>query len=224
VKRPTADGSTRYRVRYRLGGRESATRYGGSFQTMREAKARRDWITGELAAMRVPDLRLLEHESPVTVREIAERWKASRVDVSAGTMQTYDVSLGRLLPRLGDMPVENVEPQTVAALVADLHAAGLRKQTIRKTVSVLGMVLDHGGVQPNPARDRVTVRMPREERRIVEPPTAEHVEAVDAAELRRDLSESGHGLTRQDIEAPLAASDLRLKRPTPAFRLGQELP
>jgi len=178
VKRPTADGSTRYRVRYRLGGRESATRYGGSFQTMREAKARRDWITGELAAMRVPDLRLLEHESPVTVREIAERWKASRVDVSAGTMQTYDVSLGRLLPRLGDMPVENVEPQTVAALVADLHAAGLRKQTIRKTVSVLGMVLDHGGVQPNPARDRVTVRMPREERRIVEPPTAEHVEAV----------------------------------------------
>ena len=40
------------------------------------------------------------------------------------------------------------------------------------------MILDHAGVQPNPARDKLTVRLPREERRHVQPPTAEHVEAV----------------------------------------------
>jgi integrase len=66
----------------------------------------------------------------------------------------------------------------VADLVGALHAAGLKKQTIRKSVSVLAMVLDHGGVNPNPARDRLTVRLPREERRELQPPTAEHVEAV----------------------------------------------
>jgi integrase len=43
---------------------------------------------------------------------------------------------------------------------------------------VLAMVLDHAGVQPNPARDRLTVKMPREERRELNPPTAEHVLAV----------------------------------------------
>jgi integrase len=51
-------------------------------------------------------------------------------------------------------------------------------QRYRKTVSVLAMILDHAGITPNPARDKLTARMPREERRHVEPPTAEHVEAV----------------------------------------------
>jgi integrase len=43
---------------------------------------------------------------------------------------------------------------------------------------VLAMVLDHARVEPNPARDRLTVKLPREERRELQPPTAEHVEAV----------------------------------------------
>jgi integrase len=33
-------------------------------------------------------------------------------------------------------------------------------------------------VQPNPARDKLIVKLPREERRELRPPTAEHVEAV----------------------------------------------
>jgi integrase len=40
------------------------------------------------------------------------------------------------------------------------------------------MILEHAGIRDNPARDKLTVRMPREERRIVEPPTAAHVGAV----------------------------------------------
>jgi integrase len=127
--------------------------------------------------MRVPDLRFTAPES-VTVSQLAKRWQASRVDVSEGTAQTYRVALGRLLPRLGDQPVNRLDAQRVAVLVAELHADGLRKQTIRKTVSVLAMVLDHGRVQPNPARDKLTVKLPREERRELQPPTAEHVEAV----------------------------------------------
>jgi integrase len=40
------------------------------------------------------------------------------------------------------------------------------------------MVLDHAGVAPNPARDRVIVRLPREEFEEINPPTAEHVASV----------------------------------------------
>jgi integrase len=178
TRRTTKDGATRYRVEFRVGGRESRTRYGGSFKTKREADERKRWIMGELAAKRVPDLAFASAAETVTLCTIAERWQASRVDVSEGTLQTYRVALGRLLPRLGDTSVERIDAQSVADLVAELHAAKLKKQTIRKTVSVLAMILDHAGVQPNPARDRLTVKMPREQRRHVEPPTAEHVEAV----------------------------------------------
>jgi len=175
--RTTAAGDKRFRVEFRAGGREAPILYAGSFKTLREANDRKRWISGELAARRVPDLRFAA-ETTVTVRQLANRWKASRVDVSSGTMQTYDVALGRLLPRLGDLTVERLDAQTVADLVAELHGAGLRKQTIRKTVSVLAMVLDHARVQPNPARDKLTIKLPREERRELHPPTAEHVEAV----------------------------------------------
>jgi hypothetical protein len=60
--RTTRAGDKRFRVQYRLGGREASIRYGGSFKTQREANLRRSWIVGELAAQRVPDLRLLDTE------------------------------------------------------------------------------------------------------------------------------------------------------------------
>jgi integrase len=175
--RATARGK-RYRVMYRLGGRESLPRYGGSFRRKRDALARKAWLTGELAALRVPNLRLAEGATAETLRKVAARWQASRVDVASGTLATYRVALGRILPKLGDQPIDRLDAQMVAALVADLHGAGLRKQTLRKTVSVLAMVLDHARVEPNPARDRLTVKLPREERRQVEPPNAEQVETV----------------------------------------------
>ena len=59
--RPTRSGK-RYRVEFRLGGRESNVRYGGSFKTQREALARKQWIAGEVAALRVPDLAALTAE------------------------------------------------------------------------------------------------------------------------------------------------------------------
>ena len=54
--RYTADGSKRYRVMWRFGPRSTHPRYGGSFKTRREAKLRRDWIAGELAANRIPKI------------------------------------------------------------------------------------------------------------------------------------------------------------------------
>jgi hypothetical protein len=103
-RRETAAGRTRYVVKYRLGGRESAHRYAGSFATRREALTRRGWVAGELAAMRVPDVSSL-HAEPrrsTTVAEACERWRAARVDVADATRVLHRVALGRVLPILGD--------------------------------------------------------------------------------------------------------------------------
>jgi hypothetical protein len=89
VTRVERDGTVRYRVRYRLGGRETPMLAGGSFKTMREAKARRDAIAGELSARRVPDLRLLaELETTALLSDVAEAWRQSRLDGADGTAAT----------------------------------------------------------------------------------------------------------------------------------------
>lgn len=179
IERRLRSDGVRYRVRFRVGGRETVPRYGGTFRTMRDAKIRRDYVVGELSALRVPDLKVLAAaaEHP-TVRALAESWRASRVDVAAGTAATYEVNLKRILPRLGNRAAAEIRPDDVAALVADLNAEGLARESIRKTLATLAMVLDFAGVTPNVARDRVTVKLPRETRAEIQPPTAEHVLVV----------------------------------------------
>jgi hypothetical protein len=56
VTRKTKTGERRFVVRYRLGGRTWPIQHGGSFGTMKEARARRDLIAGELAAGRNPSM------------------------------------------------------------------------------------------------------------------------------------------------------------------------
>jgi len=177
-RRTTKTGERRHRVMYRTGGRESTPRYGGSFRTLREARIRRDWIAGELAAVRMPDLHSLARvETVPTLQEAYDRWQASRVDVSPATA-TYQRSAIRRARPLLRRRVDEVGPDDIAAVVASLAEEGKSRETIRKSVTVLAMVFDYAGVQPNPARDRVRVRLPRQERPEINPPTAEHVEAV----------------------------------------------
>lgn len=104
---------------------------------------------------------------------------------------------------------------------------------MRKTVTVLAMVLDHAGVTPNPARDRVHVRLPREERPEIQPPSAEHVEAVhclvasayrlpllvlDATGMRVGELEA---LTWGDVDEPRGLACLPLRRKDGPRPLGE---
>jgi hypothetical protein len=78
----------RYVVRYRLGGRVYPVEHGGSFKTLREAKARRDLIGGELAAGRNPAdaLRaLVEQPTRRNFRSWASAYETSRIDFAAET-------------------------------------------------------------------------------------------------------------------------------------------
>lgn len=163
-----------YRILYRLGGRETVPRSGGTFRTQREARLRRDWIAGELAAMRVPDLRLVAPQVEPTFAEVAEKWRVSRRDVTAGTAATHRVNLGRILPLFGETAIDQIDAEDVAAFVGGLS---LKRESIRKTLTTFAMVLDFAGVSPNPVRDR-RVRLPHEDRPEVNPPTAAHVLTV----------------------------------------------
>lgn len=178
-RRTTNGGATRYRVKYRLGGRESAKRYAGSFRTKREALLRLAWVAGELAASRVPDPGGLEATavSAPTVEEACERWRAARVDVAEGTRVLHRVALGRVVPVLGDRRLDRLSVDDMNELVRELARTGRKRETIRKSVKYLAAVLEENGVEPNPARDR-RVRLPHEEPVELEPPTADHVEAV----------------------------------------------
>jgi integrase len=177
--RLTATGDKRYRVMFRLGGRESMPRYAGSFVTKREALARKAWVLGELAAMRAPDLATLDCEPApaTTLTTAAERWRESRVDVAEGTRVLHRVALDRVLPLLGHRRVDELSVGDVNAMVTELARTGRKRETIRKSVKYLAAVLDEVGVDPNPARDR-RVRLPHEEPAEIEPPTSEHVVRV----------------------------------------------
>ncbi len=179
VKRRRGRTGVRYRVEFRVGGRESSVRYAGSFRTMRDAAARKAWVTGELAAMRVPDLTLLAEQVPAPpLREVAQRWQDSRVDVRESTRIQHRTALARVLPILGDRTIDSLAPADVAALVKELVAQGKARESVRKSLTALAMVLDFAGVAPNPARDRVQVKLPLEEPDELETPSADHVEAV----------------------------------------------
>jgi integrase len=165
-------------VRYRLGGRESTHRYAGSFSTKREALGRAAWVAGELAAMRVPDLNLLDSgPAAPTVEQACDRWRKGRVDVADGTRVLHRVALGRVVSVLGQRGLDQLTLEDVNELVVELARTGRKRETIRKSVKYLAAVLEDFGIEPNPARDK-RVRLPHEEPVELEPPTAEHVEAV----------------------------------------------
>jgi integrase len=175
--RTTASGAKRYRVEYRLGGREAPTRYGGSFRTQREALARKAWVAGELAALRVPNLQALETASrSQTVAAAGQRWLGSRIDVAPATKTRHGLELARIDHLLGRRLVDELAPAEIADFVATL-ATDYSRATIRKTLQTLAMVLDHEGISPNPARDK-EVRLPREDQEEISPPSAEQLEAI----------------------------------------------
>jgi hypothetical protein len=178
IRRETASGP-RYRVLYRVGGRESTQRYGGSFPTKTEALARKRWVDGELGALRLPDIRRLEQEPArvPTLAVAAERWQASRVDLAENTKTGHGLEVNRIVPPLGTRRLDELTPADVAEFVAALVTKGYARGTIRKTLQTLAMVLDDAGVSPNPARDK-HVRHPREEPEEINPPTTDHLEAV----------------------------------------------
>lgn len=99
------------------------------------------------------------------------------MDVADSTRTQHRIQLDKLLPLIGSRDIDTLTAQDFIDVVADLHAKGTARETIRKTLGAGAMVLDHAGVDPNPARDRM-IKLPREEGEELNPPSGEHVETV----------------------------------------------
>lgn len=78
---------------------------------------------------------------------------------------------------IGSRRIDSITAGDVAELVVSLCATR-RRETVRKMLMALGMIFDHAGVIPNPARDKAAVKLPFERKAEIVPPTAEHVRAV----------------------------------------------
>ena len=180
--RTTKGGAKRYRVEFRLGGRESKIRYGGVFATKRLAMMRVAAIESDFAALRVPELMLVAAEQPLlpSLAEASERWRESRIDVGGQTNAMHRsafVRIFKVAPHLRTRRVDELGVDDVTALVAALVAQSYKRETIRKTRTVLAQCLDFYSVEPNPARDE-RVKLPKERKAHIPPPLAEHVERV----------------------------------------------
>jgi hypothetical protein len=158
--RQATDGP-RYAVRYRLGGRAYPIVHGGSFRTLREAKVRRDFIAGEIAAGRNPaDALAALVAAPAAILTLdrwAERYLASRVDLAAPTlraMHSHVDALGSLAER---------DPQAITAADVQEWLAGLKMKpaSVARYLKTLRGLFDFIGLDPNVARD-ARVRLPRE--------------------------------------------------------------
>jgi integrase len=191
-KTTTKNGKRRYRVRFRIGGGESAKRYGGSFSRKDEAIERKLWISGELAAMRIPDLRQLvqEHSRMPALREARDVWRTSRIDVAERTRINDRVNTDRIFTfdkTIEGRRLDDMDGAVWAAVFADLAAAvhpqtgtrRFRKSTLKKSKEAFAMIYDHYKIVPNPLRDSL-VKLPYEREKDLIVPLAIHVEAVAA--------------------------------------------
>jgi hypothetical protein len=110
-KRQTKTGAS-FQVRYRCGGRTFPLVHAGAFGTLRQAKTRRDFVAGELAAGRDPAeaLRALSEARRRDVRTVTawtEKFLASRIDIDANTADTYRSALRKAGEQLGGRDPHN---------------------------------------------------------------------------------------------------------------------
>jgi integrase len=166
----------RYAVRYRLGGRAYPVVHAGTFKTLKDAKARRDLVGGELAAGRNPAGLLhamLEPAKTRTFRTVPAEYRASRVNLAPATTRNIDSQL-KTMTVFNDKDPATITFRDVQGWVAALD---LKPSSVRPYLATLRLVLDYADCDPNPARDR-RVELPRERTTVVEPPSAEEVDTI----------------------------------------------
>jgi len=178
--RRTKGGEPRYLVLFRMGGRGFPELTAGTFTTLKEARARRDMVAGELAAGRDPRATLAaltrEQAPRRTFRQEAEAMLASRHDLKPITLRRMRYQVARLNNYFGDQAPDTITAQHVQDwITAELDRT--KASTLLVARHALRQVLDHAGVDPNPARAR-SLRWPRDDREEGSPPPAEHVIAM----------------------------------------------
>ena len=168
-----------YVVRYRIAGREAPVHHAGSFKTMREAKIRRDWIAGALAAGRDPAAELEQLRNPKeaqTLESLVESYLAGRVDRAPQSLKQARSYLTKILPLLPTTTVDEMTPGDVNHVIGRLNQE-LVPTSVHRYLGEFRQLLDYAGLDPNPSRHR-TIRLPRVVTDEPVPPTLEHFLAI----------------------------------------------
>ena len=177
-----------FQVLYRRGGRDYPVESAGTFKTERDAKLRRDLVGGWLATGLDPKAELATLARTTVQHKNAnvwlDEWLSSLHQLDEKSKRTYRYGVEAVLGALGD----DINLHTVS--VADCErAVGLlidpkddtKKAYAAKTVwtywPAWAQLLDYVGREPNPARSR-KVKLPRQRRTPVNPPTSDHMAAM----------------------------------------------
>jgi integrase len=194
IRRVTQAGDPRFLVRFQAG-RYGRQRHLGSFKTLREARARKAWAEMEIAAGRIPDVSRLFRDDAArpTLLAAAEAWLRTRVDVAESSRSAYRDRVAYLAP-LHRVRVDELD----AAMIQEwVRVCGLAASTVRNTVTTLHAILDHAGVDPNPAKTGRLLRVPKRQRSVKYLPPRSDLAAVYAllpprhADLVRLLEHTG---------------------------------
>jgi len=161
-KRRRGDGAIRYRVRWRQG-RQNRVR---TFDLLRDAQrfesdVRRRKQLGDLAAL---------DAGRQTLDDLARDWWKLHAEPNLAR-KTREIYLGvwrtYLSPRLGDLRLSEIAPETIEKFVLDLRAAGVGEATITKALVVLQGMMKRGvvwkRVPTNPVKE-ISKRRPTKAR------------------------------------------------------------
>lgn len=217
VPRPMKGGGERFHVRM-SGGRYDPLVHLGSFPSRQiaESAASRARLMIEEGVVPTRETIAAHRVTPsrVTLQQAYDAWIASRVDLTDSTRQTYAALARHALRAFKGRDVRSITRDDVQAFLGQLAADSIEPRTIPKYRRVLGQVLDHAGVDPNPTRDRL-LRNPRAEEAAFRLPTPSELELLYPA-LRRDVRNAvlllEHTGLRVSEAAALEHSDLDRRR------------
>lgn len=177
MRRANRTGVT-YHVKYRLGGRSTRIEHGGAFKRLRDARARANWIRGELAACRDPRVARLDVAyNDFTLAQAILAMAEERVDISHNTELSYRAA-AKAVP---NVRVDDVDVGWVQRWLAEAVRSA-RPATVSTRLSVVRAALDHIGIEPNPARSS-RVKPPR-----IEAPEVTPVTNADWEQIKAKLS------------------------------------
>jgi integrase len=159
-----------------------------TFWSKREAEAR----DREIRDLRERGRHEVIDAGSESLAEATERWWVDHVEssVSQSTAMVYASALdGHLLPRLGSVPIRDLQPADVVALQRELRADGVGEAMTQKTLVVLSGIMRHsqllGRISANPVAP-VRIRQARRKRAIrpFPPLKVEHMRALALARGR----------------------------------------
>jgi integrase len=113
-------------------------------QTERNAPGRGTAAASFRRSTRSSQLVTLGAPAEHTFEQVATAWFARQMNLRPATRARYEISLRRhLLPRLGTLPISELDEELVAELIAGMQQAGYAAWTIRSALTPLRRVLHH---------------------------------------------------------------------------------